>query len=213
MTILAVRSTALDGHIAKQDSPNYVFTHDTPLGTAASHGVEIFVGQQFPIAGVNYMIIRTCLMFDTSLIPVGVIIASAVLTFKCGSIDWSTQDFLVTLVDGSVCADILGAQDYGFLLPQVISGGNQLNTAVGWVLGTVKTITLNAIGRGWIVPGGLTKLGLRSDRDINSNVPVGPERVNIISGFSGTEADRPLLTVDYHPGIPTVTTNPATEVT
>jgi len=193
---LNVRSTVLDGGIAKADDPDYMITHDHSQG-GHSHPASIFVGQQLPVAPANFRICRLCLMFDTSSIPPVFTVYSAILEFKCAGFDWSDQDFLITLVDGSVCATVMVDPDYGNLLPQVFSGGNQIDTALGWVAGTTKTITLNATGMLWIVSG-TTKLALRSDRDINAIAPVGQERVDLLSGHGANpEADRPLLTVVY----------------
>ncbi len=201
MATLSVRSTVKDGHVVRSGFETvYLDCHGINAASGISHAEELYVGQQFPIATIYYAIWRIVLYFDTSGIPPSAVIESAVLTFKAGTHNWSNTNFLITLVDGSVAEDPLSIYDYGDLLSKVTSGGNQINTADGWVAGSTKTITLDATGRSWISKTGYTKLALRSSRDISATAPFQVERVDIVSGADSDEEDRPLLEIVYRPG-------------
>jgi hypothetical protein len=124
-----------------------------------------------------------------------VYITSATLSLR-GHFDDSTTDFDITVVDGSLLNDPLVAGDYGDLLTQTTSGG-VFNTA-GFLVGTYNDIPLNAVGMGWISKTGMTKLGLRSSRDITATVPSDLEQVGVYpSESAGGVGYRPMLVVSY----------------
>jgi hypothetical protein len=133
-------------------------------------GNDCFVGQLE--GGGSYQIFRSYLYFDTSAIPNGATISSAVLRIY-GKVDSSTgSDFDIVVTDGQPLhpADPAVVGDYDESL--YAGNGGVVNTATYTTIG-YNDITLNAAGIGWINDTGTTKLTLRSSRDIAGNVPGG----------------------------------------
>ncbi len=211
MATLQVRSGSPDGYVYKGDSSDYDTTQNAAIGEfAIITGSYATIGQQFnfEVAG-RYMVTRTVLQFDTSSLGTLIGITSATLAFKVSNIGSPpAQDFNITMVDGTDAEDVLEVADYGELLIATVSGGSTVFTDP-WVADSEKTITFNATGLTWINKTGLTKLCLRSDRDITPTQPTASgERIFIHQGGKSTEALRPLLTIEYVP--PLITQGDAT---
>lgn len=195
MTVASIRSSTNDASVRKADHTNYVTTHDAAVGEGVSSVAEIFVGQQFPFATFFYGIWRPVLYFDLSGLGTVIEVVSATLTITCRN-DFSTTDFTIRLVDGSVAEDTLAVADYGDLLAMLTAIADTITTNT-WA-GT-KTFTLNAAGIALLTGSttNLKKLCLRSENDINSTAPAGSERVGFATADDATEADRPLLILTY----------------
>jgi len=194
-------STISDGFLEKGNT-SYIVAHNAANADLVhSSYTNNVIGQ---VADGWYYIQRSALFFDTSSLPDNVYITSATLSLR-GHFDESTTDFDITVVDGSLLNDPLVAGDYGDLLTQTTSGG-VFNTA-GFFVGAYNDIPLNVAGMGWISKTGMTKLGLRSSRDITATVPSGHEQVGVYpSESAGGVGYRPMLVVSYEYNMASVPT-------
>ncbi len=181
---ITVSSSENDGHIYKSGS-DYDEVYRSEEGTVSCEDSYISIGQSkvatFP---PDYRIRRGFLFFDTSELPSNAYIDNAVLSlFKKD--DYSTTDFTIVVQNGqpSYPHDPLEECDYN---NEYYSGsGGDLNT-INFVNGS-NNITLSELG--WINIGGVTKLCLRSNRDINGTTPTGSEYVNV---YSANAPDVPM---------------------
>jgi hypothetical protein len=144
----------------------------------------------------GWMIFRGFVIFDTRSLPADSKIISAVLQIY-GARDESDTDFAVVVQKGSSGhpKTILSKADfyYGYY-----SGdGGRLST-IGFRVGAYNDIELNGDGISWIKKAGapdITRLALRSSRDINFIAPYGSEMVEIPLG--PTTYKPPRLVVTY----------------
>ncbi|MDR9459511.1 MAG: IPTL-CTERM sorting domain-containing protein, partial [Dehalococcoidia bacterium] len=195
-------STSSDGFLEIANS-SYTAAHDAANADVIWSALTwSAIGQAF-ISG-NYQIYRNALFFDTSSLPDSAVVTAATLSLY-GSVDYSTTDFDITVVDGSLLNDPLVLGDYGDLLTQTISGG-AFNTS-GFSVSGYNDIPLNPTGMGWISKTGMTKFGLRSSREIASIVPRGYEAININQYEEGV-GYQPRLVVSYDTAAPTPTIPP-----
>lgn len=190
-----------DGRIRGASQVDYASAHDAVNGDAVSDtGAAFEVGQYYRHAVTRWWIWRSAVFFDTSALPDDCEISSAVLSLYGGSLgDYSDTDFDITLVSGADLADPLVVADYGDLLDDTTSYGSV--TTLGWSTSGYNDITLNSTGRDAINKTGITKFGIRSSRDINSDDPKpdgenGREWVNIYSNDKGGDY-RPRLVITY----------------
>ena len=185
-------STTADGQLWGSHA-DYGTAHDTAFSMI--DGDYLSIGQT-NVSG-SYRIYRSAVFFDTSSLPDDVYILAATLSLV-GYSDDSDTDFDITVVNGSSLIPPLALSDYGLLRSQTISGG-AFNTS-GFMTAYFD-IQLNADGIGWISKTGMTKLGLRSSRDINANAdfPNAREILSVLSSqFVDGEAYSPKLVVTYY---------------
>ena len=184
-----------DGFIYKSSS-NYNTAWSTGEGIISIKDSYISVGQSkvasFP---PDYRIRRGFLFFNTSELPSNAYIESAVLSLYKKD-DYSDTDFTITVQNGQpdYPHDPLEERDYN---KDFYSGnGGELNT-LNFVNG-YNNITLTNLS--WINVGGVTKLCLRSERDISGTAPTGSEYVNVYSANVEGELNpdpRPKLVIVY----------------
>ena len=186
-------STASDGYLENTNDSYSVARNAVNAETVESSSAGLSIGQAL-WAGGNYSVPRGALFFDTSSLPDDASIVAATLSLNLYA-DNSDTDFDITVVDGSLLNDPLVAGDYGDLLNQTTSGG-VLNTA-DFSYSGYEDIPLNAFGIGWISKTGMTKLGLRSSRDITNAEPSTIELVGVHSYEIG-DRYRPRLVVTYY---------------
>ncbi len=185
-------STTADGQVWGSNT-SYITAH-VAATNVDDNGGYLSIGQS-NVSGI-YSIYRSAVFFDTSSLPDHLDITSATLSLV-GYSDDSETDFEITVVNGSSLIPPLALSDYGLLRSQTISGG-AFDTA-GFTT-VYFDIQLNADGIGWISKTGMTKLGLRSSRDINANAdfPNARENVGVLSSqFVDGEAYSPKLVVTY----------------
>jgi len=187
-------STASDGELRCWNS-SYSVAHDASDASGVQDAITSVIVGQDVFLGLR-AIYRSALYFDTSSLPDNAYIISATLSLY-GRHNGSQTDFDITIVDGFLLDDPLVAGDYGDLLNQTTSGG-VFNTA-GFSTSGYNVIPLNSVGMGWISKTGMTKLGLRSSRDINANEPVFTE-LEYVKFHSNEEGVgyRPKLVVSYY---------------
>lgn len=174
---------------------NYANAQASATGYFDGSADIAYVGQSVP--GATYGVRRGVLFFDTSDLPAGCTITSAVLSLY-GSDDLSTDDFDIVVVSG---ADLTPPLDfsgthYGDLLDEITSMGS-MNSA-GWSTAGYNDITLNVVGRAAISRTGLTKLALRASTDISATQPSNSEQVEWwTSRETETGERRPKLVINY----------------
>jgi hypothetical protein len=157
---------------------SYANAHNVASGDAVGNGIQ--VGQQFLAS--YYNVWRSFIIWDTSSIPDGATITSAVLTLS-GIYDTSTSaDFDIVVTNGQPTYPRNPIVGSDFDYTKYSGDGGSVNTA------SITPITLNATGISWINKTGSTKLALRSSGDIASTSPSGLEYI------SATEA---TLTLTY----------------
>ncbi len=128
---------------------------------------EIVVGQDLfnSFLGFNGSLWRGFLEFDTSGLLSAETPVSAVLIVHVKEAFIDDNLWNLVVVDPSTCVNPLVATDYHVLLGSTAQKGAATMIRGGyWLL-----ITLNANGLALIVKEGITRFGLRSNRDINSN--------------------------------------------
>jgi len=175
---------ASDGQLLNYGS-SYSSKHDTMFGYVAADDVYGLVGQEKVI---DYYIRRQCEFFDTSVLY-GKNLTSATLKLYIEA-DFSTTDFNMTIQYAIIDAPLTDMDywyrwflgDYGSANTTTISGVGYWNIAFS----NLSIIDLD----------GITTLGLRSSRDINSDVPTGDEAIRFYAAEQGS-AYAPVLSVTY----------------
>jgi len=173
-----------DGQLLNYGS-SYSSKHDSMFGYVAADDVYGLVGQEKVI---SYYIRRQCEFFDTSVLS-GKNLTSATLKLYIEA-DFSTTDFNMTIQYAIIDAPLTDMDywyrwflgDYGSANTTTISGVGYWNIAFS----NLSIIDLD----------GITTLGLRSSRDINSDVPTGDEAIRFYAAEQGS-AYAPVLSVTY----------------
>ncbi len=205
LVIKPARKTAVilcdsgSGYVVDQDV-DYTTCHDKLSSDLVFPGVTVAaVGQRYgaitPPPPDAYSIRRAGLIFDTTGLPADAQVMNVILSLYIDE-DRSDQDFVLTVVDGSVIHNPIVKADYGALLPQIESGGS-LST-IGITVNQWSDIVLNPFGRSLIQIAAETKLGLRSGRDIGAIVPAYDVFEYIrFRAYYADSAYRAKLTIEY----------------
>jgi hypothetical protein len=189
---IKVYPTTSDGHISNS-STSYTTAWTATTGAISSTSTTLSIGQQPPGIFPTYYVYRGYLFFDTTTLPSNAYIDNATLSLY-KSTDYSTTDFLITVQNGQPTYphDPLQTGDYG--KNQYSGNGGVINTSD--LVNGYNNITLTNDGKSWLNQAGITKLCLRSNRDINGNTPTNNEYVKIYTSEQGTGYE-PLLTITY----------------
>ncbi len=170
---LTVYSSNNDGYI-EQSSTSYNTAWTTSTGTVHDTVDFINIGQyKFK---TTYYIYRSFLHFNTSALPSNAYFDNATLSLYKRT-DYSTTDFDITIQNGQPTYphDPLQTSDYN--KSHYSGNGGALNTAN--LTSGYNPITLTNLT--WINTTGITKLCLRSSRDINGIAPTGNEFISVYS--------------------------------
>jgi hypothetical protein len=189
---LTVNSLSNDGYIYNS-STTYSTARNASSGTVDSSATYLSIGQKkVPGFPATYNIYRGFALFNTSTLPSNAYLDSAKLSLYKKD-DYSTTDFMLTIQNGQPTYphNPLQTGDYG--KNHYSGNGGSLNTA-SFVNGR-NNITLNNLS--WINRNGITKLCLRSSRDINGTTPTGNEYVNVYSANAPLVGYVPKLIITY----------------
>lgn len=184
-----ILSPASDGYLYNSAS-TYASAHNALTGTVYNSYNYIVGGQ---ILYGNYGVDRSCLFFDTSVVPDGATIENATLSLYV-IFDESDTDFNVT-IQSSTNYPHLPIQSSDFYFNWYSGNGGSRNTSEIAGAG-YWNITLSSTGESYVNDEGYTRLMLRSSNDIANTAPTGNEYVTFNSRDAG-EAYAPKLYVTY----------------
>jgi len=173
---LSVNSLTNDGYISSS-STTYSTAWSASSGTVDSSSIFLSLGQKkvasFP---PTYYIYRSFLLFNTSSLPSNAFIDNATLSLYKKD-DYSTTDFTITVQNGQPIYPHNPLQAGDYAKSHYAGNGGGLNTSK--LVNGRNEFGLTNLN--WINKTGLTKLCLRSSRDINGTAPTGNEYVNVYS--------------------------------
>ena len=193
---LTFTSSSSDGYISL-NGDNYNTVHDSATGNVYDSDVDWSVGQETVMGAYN--IVRGFLFFDTSAIPESATIDSTVLSLYVKA-DYSATDFNVTVQSGQPTYphDPLQTGDYYYNWYGTTQGGtrstNEISGVGRW------NITLNSAGLNWIQKNGVTKLCIRSHKDVFEEAPTTFDAVEFYSRESGESYAAKLYVTYSLPG-------------
>jgi len=188
---LTVYSISSDGYIYNSGS-NYNTVQTASSGTVSSSGTYITIGQNkvanFP---PTFYIYRGFVFFNTSALPSNAYLDNATLSIYKKD-DYSTTDFDITIQNGQPTYPHNPMQTGDYFRNYYSGNGGTLGTSR--FTSGYNAITMSDLN--WINKTGITKLCLRSSRDISGTTPTGNEYVNVYSNeFLGMNP--PRLVINY----------------
>lgn len=148
--------------------------------------------------GKKYYVSRLALAFDTSMIPSSATIISASLNFFIeGSINYEAGDCPIhVLTYNKIDTNNLQSEDFNPLKWGITSLGSKKVSR--FLRHSLNTINLNAKGCAAITKGGITKLGLRYQADIDGiPAPTDTRYLRNIRLYEGTYHKKPYLTIRW----------------
>ncbi|MEM3579213.1 MAG: hypothetical protein QXL54_03195 [Candidatus Bathyarchaeia archaeon] len=178
-----------DAYIYRSDS-SYTAARIASTGTLSAGSIYLKIGQSY---STGYTIFRGFLYFDTSVIPDSANIVSAVLSLYVYL--KPASDFNVTVQNGQPTYPNMPPQPGDYYYAYYDGNGGSRSTSTISATG-YWNITLNSAGLTWIQKNGVTKLCLRSSRDIAGIPPTGGEVLTAYTAEVG-EALTPKLYVTY----------------
>jgi hypothetical protein len=175
-----------DGHVSYQGT-SYALAQVGSNANASTAAASIPVGQHKAAAN-DFRIYRAYLSFDTSAIPAGSIVESAVLTYYVVNDLSLDSEFDINIYYGvqPTFGGTLAYTDWG----SGTIGPTLLRNTSGITLNTLYTVTLPTAS---INAGGITEYELRSSRE--GTAPTGQEYAYIGSADNATY--KPYLTVTH----------------
>jgi len=189
---LTVYSTSSDGYIYNSGT-NYNTVRTSSSGTVDSSGSYITIGQKTDNSAVPppYYIYRGFVFFNTSELPSNAYLDSATLSLYKKD-DYSSADFDITIQNGQPTYphDRMQSSDYN--KNNYSGNGGTFNTS--YFTSGYNDISLTNLN--WINMTGITKVCLRSSRDINGNTPTGNEYVTVYANEQG-DGYQPKLSIIY----------------
>jgi hypothetical protein len=190
---LTVYSSSSDGYIYKS-SGSYSTAWTASTGTVSNSATYISIGQKKDTSGPptsTYSIYRGFVFFNTSALPSNAYLDNATRSIYKKD-DYSTTDFDITIQNGQPTYPHNPMQSGDYAKSLYSGNGGALNTSrFGSGYNAIKMNDLS-----WINKTGITKLCLRSSRDISGTAPAGNEYVNVHSNeFLGSCP--PKLVINY----------------
>jgi hypothetical protein len=174
---LTVYSISSDGYIYNSGT-NYNTVRTATTGTVNNAGAFITIGQkkQIGIPTSTYSVYRGFVFFNTSTLPSNAYLDNATLSIYKKD-DYSTTDFDITIQNGQPTYPHNPLQSSDYNKNYYSGNGGILNTSR--FTSGYNAIPLSNLN--WVNKTGITKLCLRSSKDINGNIPTGSEYVNVHS--------------------------------
>jgi hypothetical protein len=185
---LTVYSTSNDGFISNSGS-NYNTVRTASTGTVNNSWTHLTIGQKK--TGSTYYIYRGFVFFNTSALPSNAYLDNATLSLYKKD-DYSTTDFVITIQNGQPTYPHKPMQSVDYNKNYYSGNGGTLLTQS--FTNGYDAIVLSNLS--WINKTGVTKLCLRSDRDINGIAPTGNEYVNVYANEKGS-GYQPKLVINY----------------
>lgn len=191
-----------DGHTYKNDSANWDTTHDATDSTSADY-TSTTANLYAAFVGGVFHLTRVFLPFDTSGLDDAATIDGGVLTVRCSSIVQNNGTHFDAGVVQTTQASNTVLANADFDQCGAVDGATEGATRVAITTTGAKVFTLNATGISWISKTGFTKLGIRTNQDLDDFPVVDNTNefaVQLSMSEDGTAGNRPKLTVTYHLG-------------
>jgi hypothetical protein len=187
---LAVYSSSSDGYLDMSSNNDYNTAWSSSTGTVHDSLDFLRMGQyKFK---TYYYIYRGFLFFNTSSIPANANITNATLSLYKYT-DYSSTDFDIVVQNGQPTYPHDPLQSGDFNKNYYSGNGGSLNT-LNFVNGR-NNISLTNYN--WINKEGMTKLCIRSSREINGTAPTGNEHIAVFSSEKGAPTYAPSLIITY----------------
>jgi hypothetical protein len=189
-------SESTDGYTAKEGPLASYLALQSATSATYVYGSLTHAGIGQHSSPTYVYIHRAYVPFDTSILPNGANITTAILSIYVEA-DYSYTDFNVTIQNGQPTYPHLPIEFADYYTGYYSGDGGTRNTTS--ITGTgYWNITLSPTGRSWIDVDGTTKLCLRSNKDIEA-IPVGESASENIyfSTFEQGSAYTPKLYVTY----------------
>lgn len=188
-------STSVDGSVERASvDATWAAARETADGTSATpSSASCYLMSERQSVGGVYNCYRIFTLFDSSALTAKAIISAGVY-----SIHWSAGEgsFGAGLIQTNPASNTnLVTGDFDALTLDSPDEGATRISAGGWSAG-FNNMVMNATGRGWISLTGITKLGLRADRDIDDTTPPNEPRQYCSIGMADGAND-PRLVVTY----------------
>ncbi|MDP3027213.1 MAG: hypothetical protein Q8N63_05875, partial [Nanoarchaeota archaeon] len=191
--------------VTGETSDGYIYGGSTTYSTARSTSNSLSTSSLYPAIGQelsnsgspdyidNYYVYRLYLDFNTSSIPDNAVVTDVKLSLNV-SVDSSITDFNVSIYDFNWTEPIaIGNQEANYDAVGAVFDALWRNTT-GISIG--NRYNSSSLNNSWINLTGDTKYQLRSDRDVNSNVPTGSEDLQVYSANSA--GNEPILYITYN---------------
>ncbi len=164
---------AHEGWVRNFGANTYATIHDGASGVTPVHNDEgsIFVGQREVLSA--FYIDRGLIQIDTSNVPTGKILKSAALIFHAQTDTYNnTVNFTISLVSAGGLTSPIDLSAFGTLKASTTKYASQ-EFPSGVLPKSMIIMELNAAGLAQVVAGGQTYFGIRQDRDIDADEPLG----------------------------------------
>jgi len=176
-------------------------THDFPTGQVGPwHDNPWYTLIARASLTASYWLHRAFLTYPTHAIPAGSTIHDALVVLYVKGKDESSQvPFRHIIATLGVQDTPIVPADYGDQLPETANGGQVHLDDCN--IGEVTVINLNATGKAWVIPEGLTRLCIRQELDVLDIPPtLGANGLHFAS-VQSVYWQRPKLVVRYEPPI------------
>ena len=194
-----------DGNVTSGSSTSWDTVHDATVGIAADYTTSptrVTVGK---FSG-TFEIRRSFFPFDTSALPTGISISSAVLglyaTSLVGNADNDGDDFFVVVQTSQASNTQLVTADFdqAGAINNPTEGSNRIDYG-SFTLNAYNNFTLDSDGIAWISDSGFTLLGVREGHDVIDSAYAGADGASNQLRFATSEAtgttNDPTLTITY----------------
>jgi hypothetical protein len=170
---MIIYADVADGHIESDEELNFNTAWTAATGTVVN-SLPLYCSNDFTGLG-TYVLARGFLIFDTSLIPVGLTITSAIL-YLAQQLPSGTG--IITVQNGQPTYPHLPLEPGDYAKGNYGGDGGTIDLGSKGA-DTYYPFPLNALGMSWINKGGWTKLCLRLQSDINNITPIAFEEIGI----------------------------------
>ncbi len=190
---LTVKSSTNDGYILNGGN-TYSTVQSASTGTVYDGSDYLYIGQRYaPFGKYLYDIYRSFLYFNTSSLPSNIVINSSTVSLYCYS-DVSSADFDIVIQNGQPIFPRNPLESADYNKNYYAGNGGSINTTS--LANGRSNITLT--NHDWINQDGITKLCLRSSKDINAVQPSTSEYVVFYSREkTGFDNYNPYITIEY----------------
>ena len=198
-----VYTSAGDGFNGRDDVDSWANIRAQANGEAAVDGTAIDICiEARAFGGGQFSLQRSYYPFDTSTLASGATIQapSTLSLYQAGSLANPDSLSLVLIQTTQASISSIALADYSALTLNSPTEGATRKTVASVVTNAYNDFALNASGLAFVNPGGNTKLGIRSNLDVDNSAPAGNNVMGVtFSEQTGTTQD-PKLAITYTVG-------------